>query len=285
MNDKKLSDDWDLIIKPKSSVFNVGFKQLWNYRDLLMLFVKRDFVSFYKQTILGPFWIFVQPILTSITYIITFTNIAEIGTDGMPPILFYLAGITLWTYFSDCLTKTSNTFVTNAGIFGKVYFPRLIMPLSVLISNLVKLGIQSSLFIIIWIYFLLTTDTIHPNAHLLLIPVLIIIMAGLGLGFGIIISSMTTKYRDLTFLVGFGVQLLMYASAVVIPLSKIPEEYRYLFLLNPVISIIEAFKYGFVGAGFFSWGYLLYSFSFMIVVLILGIFVFNKVEKSFIDTV
>jgi lipopolysaccharide transport system permease protein len=279
------AEDWDLIIKPKSSLFNIELKQLWRYRDLLFLFVKRDFVSVYKQTILGPLWLFIQPILTTLTFTIIFTHVAKIGTNGIPPILFYISGITLWTYFSDCLNKTSSTFIANAGIFGKVYFPRLIVPLSVLISNLVKLGIQFLLFISIWIYYLVTIDSIHPNACLFLVPVLIIIMAGLGMGFGIIISALTTKYRDLTFLVGFGVQLMMYASPIVYPLSIVSDEYKYLLLLNPVTPIIEAFKYSFVGSGFFSWGYLLYSLTFMIILLTIGVVTFNRVEKSFMDTV
>jgi lipopolysaccharide transport system permease protein len=285
MDETNAVEDWDLIIKPKSSVFNIGLKQLWSYRDLLLLFVKRDFVSVYKQTILGPIWIFIQPVLTSVTFTIIFTNVANLSTNDTPAFLFYLAGITLWTYFADCLTKTSNTFITNAGIFGKVYFPRLIIPLSVLLSNGLKLGAQLLLFIAVWLYYMFTTDKVHPNAHLLLVPVLIIIMAGLGLGFGIIVSSLTTKYRDLTFLVAFGVQLMMYASSIVFPISGVKGKFKQLLLLNPVTSVIEAFKYGFVGEGFFSWGYLLYSLIFMIVILILGIFIFNKIEKSFIDTV
>jgi lipopolysaccharide transport system permease protein len=285
MDEINVVEDWDLIIKPKSSVFNIGFKQLWRYRDLLLLFVKRDFVSVYKQTILGPIWIFVQPVLTAITFTVIFSNGAGIDTKGIPPFLFYLAGITLWTYFADCLTKTSNTFIANAGIFGKVYFPRLILPLSVLISNVLKLGIQLLLFIVVWLYHIAYTDKIHPNSHMLLLPVLIVMMAGLGLGFGIIISSLTTKYRDLTFLVAFGVQLMMYGSSIVLPLSTVTGKFRELLLLNPVTPIIEAFKYGFVGEGFFDWGYILYSFSFMIILLVISTIVFNKVEKNFMDTV
>ncbi len=281
----KNSEEWDLIIQPKNKWYDLRLNEIWNYKDLLFLFVKRDFVSIYKQTILGPLWLFIQPILTTLTFTVIFTNVAKIGTNGIPAVLFYLSGITLWTYFSDCLTKTSNTFITNANVFGKVYFPRLIMPLSVLISNLIKLGIQFLLFIIAWIYFLITTDAVHPNIYLLLVPFLIIIMAGLGMSFGIIISALTTKYRDLSFLVGFGVQLMMYASPIVYPLAIVPDKYKYLLLLNPITSIIEAFKFSFMGIGFFSWGYLLYSFIFMIVLLLIGIIVFTKVEKSFMDTV
>jgi lipopolysaccharide transport system permease protein len=285
MNSNNSEENWDLIIKPKSSILKIEFKELWKYRDLLFLFVKRDFVSVYKQTILGPFWIFIQPIITTCMFIIIFGNIAKISTDDIPPPLFYLSGITLWVYFSDCLSKTSNTFVANSGIFGKVYFPRLIIPLSILLSNLIKLGIQLILFVIVWLYFMQTENMIHPNSYLLLVPVLIVIAAGLGLGFGVIISSLTTKYRDLTFLVGFGIQLLMYATPIVYPLSIVSEKYRFILLLNPVASIIEAFKYSFLGVGFFSWAYLLYSFSFMLVILVLGIILFNKIEKSFIDTI
>jgi lipopolysaccharide transport system permease protein len=211
--------------------------------------------------------------------------VAEIGTNNIPPTLFYFAGITLWTYFAECLTRTSNTFVANSNLFGKVYFPRLIVPLSVLVSNLLKLSMQFLLFILIWVYYLFTTESIHPNIYLLLLPVLIILMAGLGMGLGIIVSALTTKYRDLTFLVGFGVQLLMYASSIVYPLSIVPEKYKYILLLNPVTIIIETFKYSFIGVGYFSWIYLSYSFLFMVVLLIVGMLVFNKVEKSFMDTV
>ena len=279
------SEEWDLVIRPKDKWYDLRLKEIWRYRDLLLLFVRRDFISVYKQTLLGPLWLFIQPILTTLTFTVIFTNVAKIGSNGIPSILFYLAGLTLWTYFSDCLVKTANTFGANSGIFGKVYFPRLIMPLSVLISNLVKLGIQFLLFIIVWLYFLYTTDKVHPNVYLLVVPFLILIMAGLGMGFGIIISALTTKYRDLVFLVGFGVQLLMYGSAIVYPLSMVPEKYRYIFLLNPVTPVIEAFKYSFIGKGFFDWGYLAYSFGFMAVVLFVGVVFFNRVQKTFLDTV
>jgi lipopolysaccharide transport system permease protein len=279
------SEDWDLVIRPRNNSFNLRLKEIWNFKDLLFLFVKRDFISVYKQTILGPLWLFIQPILTTLTFTIIFSNVAQISTSGVPSFLFYLSGITLWIYFSDCLTKTSNTFVANSGIFGKVYFPRLVIPLSVLISNLFKLGIQFLLFLICWCYYLVTTNLIHPNIYICLTPLLILIMAGLGMGFGIIISALTTKYRDLTFLIAFGVQLMMYASPIVYPLSIVPGKFEFLLLLNPITSVIEAFKYGFIGTGFFSWQYLLYSFCFMIVLLAVGIMVFNKVEKSFMDTV
>ncbi len=280
------AEHWDLVIKPKNKWYQLDLASVWHYKDLLMLLVRRDFVSVYKQTILGPLWLFVQPILTTLTFTIIFGNIAHISTDGIPPMLFYLAGITLWTYFSDCLNKTSNTFVANAGVFGKVYFPRLVMPLSVLVSNLVKLGIQMLLFIITWIYFLLKGGTFQPNyAYLFFIPILILMMAGLGLGFGILISSLTTKYRDLTFLVGFGVQLMMYASPIVYPLSTVPKKYEMILLLNPVTSIIEGFKFVFLGTGLWNWYALLYSVVVMLVLLLISLLIFKRVEKTFMDTV
>lgn len=281
------TEHWDLVIKPKNKWHDVDLAAIWRYRDLLMLLVRRDFVAVYKQTILGPIWFFIQPIFTSLTFTLIFGEIAKISTDGVPAILFYMTGITLWTYFSDCLTKTSNTFVANAGVFGKVYFPRLIMPLSILVSNLIKLGIQMAIFLVLWIYFLNTGNQIHPQWHLMwIVPILIFMMAGLGLGFGILISSLTTKYRDLSFLIAFGVQLLMYASSVIIPISTINSaKVKMLMLLNPVTSIIEAFKYIFLGSGFFEAYWLLYGFAFMLVIVTISVLIFNKVEKSFMDTV
>ena len=279
-------EHWDLVIKPKNKWYDIDIMAIWRYRDLLMLLVRRDFVSVYKQTILGPIWFFIQPVITTLTFTFIFGNLAGISTDGMPKILFYLSGITLWTYFADCLTKTSSTFVANAGVFGKVYFPRLVVPVSSLISNLIKLGIQVLLFLIIWVYYLTNSHTINPQWQLLwLLPILIVIMAGLGLGFGILISSLTTKYRDFTFLISFGVQLMMYASPVVYPLSIVPQKYKFWLLLNPVSSIIETFKYIFLGSGYFSWNALAYSGVFMIVIVLFSVIIFNKVEKTFMDTV
>ncbi len=280
-------ENWDLVIKPQNKWYQIDLAAIWHYRDLLMLLVHRDFVSVYKQTILGPLWFFIQPIITSLTFTLIFGGIAKISTDGMPGILFYMAGITLWTYFSDCLNKTSSTFISNAGVFGKVYFPRLIMPLSVLVSNLIKLSIQLLIFISIWIYFLLTSNAVHPQwQYMWLLPILVFMMAGLGLGFGILISSLTTKYRDLTFLVGFGVQLLMYGSSVIIPVSSITrEKIKILMLLNPLTSIIEAFKFIFLGSGYYSSMWLAYGFGFMAFIVALSVLIFNKVEKSFMDTV
>lgn len=277
---------WDLIIKPTNKWYQLDLVAIWKYRDLLMLMVRRDFVSVYKQTILGPIWFFIQPVITSITFTFIFGGVAKISTDGNPPILFYIAGITLWTYFSDCLTKTSNTFIANAGVFGKVYFPRLIIPLSVLLSNLIKLGIQFLIFISIWIYYLSFSINVLPHWNLMwVLPILILMMAGLGFGFGILFSSLTTKYRDLTFLLGFGVQLLMYASSVVIPVSSMAGNVKFLMLLNPLTSIIEAFKYIFLGSGFFDPIWLIYGFGFMILLIGMSVIIFNKVEKSFMDTV
>lgn len=280
------NDNWDLIVKPSQKWYKIDLAEIWRYRDLLMLLVRRDFVSVYKQTVLGPLWFLIQPIITTLTFTIIFGNLAKISTDGMPSVLFYMAGITLWTYFADCLNKTSNTFVANASVFGKVYFPRLIVPLSVLISNLGKLLIQFVLFLIFWFYYLGTTNTINPNwQYFPFIPVLILIMAGLGLGFGILISSLTTKYRDFVFLVGFAVQLMMYASPVVYPISMVPDRYKFWLMLNPVSPIIEAFKYIFLGTGYYNSQALIYSFSFMILLVLFSVIIFHKVEKTFMDTV
>lgn len=278
-------ENWDLVIEPRSKWYDLRLRELIAYKDLLFLFVRRDFVALYKQTILGPLWFFIQPIITSLTFTVIFGNLAKVSTDSIPPILFYMCGITIWTYFSDTLTKTSDTFTANANIFGKVYFPRMIVPLSVVVSNLIKLGVQFILFLIIWVYYLLTSNSIQPNFALLIVPLLIILMGFLGLSFGIIISSLTTKYRDLKFLVVFGVQLLMYASPIVYPLSIVPEKYKWIVLANPVTSIIESFKYAFLGIGEFNWMHLSYSFGFTTVIFIIGLIIFHRVEKSFMDTV
>jgi len=229
------NEQWDLVIRPRRSIFQIDIKAIWEYRDLLAMFVKRDIVVVYKQTILGPLWFFIQPIMTTLIYIIVFGRIARISTDGVPMILFYLSGIIMWNYFSECFNITAKTFTENAGIFGKVYFPRLIMPLSKVISGLIKFGIQFGLFLLVYFYFLFHTESIHPNISLLLVPYLIVIMALLGLGFGIIFTSLTTKYRDLNFLISFGVQLLMYATPVIYPVSAIPEKYKLYILANPII--------------------------------------------------
>ncbi len=272
-------------IKPQNKWYEIDFRAIWNYRDLLMLFVRRDFVSVYKQTVLGPFWFFIQPILTTLTFTFIFGNFAKISTDGIPALIFYLCGLTFWNYFANCLTATSNTFVANSGIFGKVYFPRLISPLSVIISNLIKFAIQFFLFLVVFAFYFWKGE-IQPNWTLFLFPIYIVMMAGLGLGFGILISSLTTKYRDFTFLIGFGVQLLMYASPIIYPFSMLSEKLRLILnIVNPMSSIIEAVKYGFLGKGVFSVQNLTISFIYMIVLLFIGIVAFNKVEKSFMDTV
>jgi lipopolysaccharide transport system permease protein len=281
-------DTWDLIIEPRGSLFRLNLKELWQYRDLLEMYIKRDIVTFYKQTILGPIWFFIQPVFTTIVYVFVFGGLAGISTDGIPQPLFYLSGICLWNYFSESLTKTSDTFLTNQAIFGKVYFPRLIAPLSVTITGLIKMLIQLILFIAVYIYFLINGADIIPNIYALLFPILILILAGLGLGFGIIISSMTTKYRDLKFLIAFAVQLWMYATPVIYPLSVMQGQYsKYMWLIqaNPVTAVMETFKYGFLGQGTFSWFALGYSFLFMLIVLFTGIFIFNRVERSFMDVI
>jgi lipopolysaccharide transport system permease protein len=282
---KENPDHWDIVISPRRHLLDIDFKELWRYRDLWWLFVRRDFVAAYKQTILGPLWHFIRPILTTIVFTVIFGRVAGIPTDGIPPFAFYLAGITNWNYFAACMTGTSNTFVANKGMFGKVYFPRLITPLSVVTSNLIKYGIQLLLFIGVWIFFMIKGAAIEPNWALALFPLLVLNLAGLGLGFGLVISSMTTKYRDLTFLVSFGVQLLMYATPVIYPLSEVPEHYQAYAVLNPMTSLIETFKYGFLGKGTFEWAYLGYSFGFMVVLLFIGVLVFNKTEQNFMDTV
>ena len=278
--------DYTTIIKPQNKLFEIDFKEIWRYRDLLVMFIKRDIVTQYKQTILGPTWYFIQPALTTIMYMVVFGGIAGISTDGLPQPLFYLAGIVLWQYFSECLNKTSATFTQNQHIFGKVYFPRLISPLSNVLSNLVRVSIQFLLFLIVYVYYVAVGVDVMPNAYALLLPLLIVMLAGLSLGFGIIISSMTTKYRDLTILFTFIVQLWMYATPVIYPLSTISnEKIRMLMGINPLTSIFEAFKYGMLGVGQFSWGGLGYSFGFMVVLLLVGVVVFNKVQRSFMDTV
>ncbi len=281
------SEQWTTVIKPKDKLLSVDFKEIWRYRDLMMLFVKRNIITQYKQTILGPLWYLIQPLMTTVMYMVVFGGIAKISTDGLPQPLFYLAGISFWQYFSDCLTKTSNTFVSNAGIFGKVYFPRLITPLSDVISNLVRFGIQFGLFLCVYAYYMIFTDApIHTNWYALLIPVLVMMLAGLALGFGILFSSMTTKYRDLQLLLSFFVSLWMYATPVIYPLSTITNpKLLFVMQLNPLTGIVEFFKYGMLGVGCHEWWMLGYSFCFMVVLLTIGIVVFNKVQRSFMDTV
>jgi lipopolysaccharide transport system permease protein len=278
-------NQWDLIIRPHRHWFDLRLGELWRYRDLVMLFVWRDFVSVYKQTILGPLWFLIQPILTNLTFTIIFGRIAKLPTDDVPPFLFYMSGTVIWTYFSTCLLKTSDTFIGNANLFGKVYFPRLAAPVSILISNLITFSIQFALFLFFLVYFALLGEPIHPNLWILFTPVLLLMMAGLGLGFGILISSMTTKYRDLRFLVQFGVQLLMYATPVLYPVSAVPARFQFLMQANPLTSIIETFRYAFLGAGSVNPALLVYSFVFMLVSILIGSLIFNRVEATFMDTV
>ncbi|AHM58633.1 ABC transporter [Flammeovirgaceae bacterium 311] len=284
-NSQLQEEDWTLIIRPQSSLFDLQLAEVWRYRDLMLLFVRRDFVTFYKQTILGPLWFFLQPILTTIIFTFVFGRVANLSTDGIPHVVFYLSGIVLWNYFAECVNKTSGTFTQNANLFGKVYFPRIVLPLSIVMSNLLRLGVQLLLFIGVWVYFFAKGAEVAINAHALLFPVLILIMAALGLGLGMIISSMTTKYRDLTFLITFGVQLAMYASPVIYPISSLDGDIRMLIMANPMTAIIETFRYGFLGEGTFSWALLGYSAGFSIVALYIGTIIFNKVQRSFMDTV
>jgi len=279
------TEKWDLVIEGRSSLFDLKLQEIWSYRDLLLMFVRRDFVSFYKQTILGPLWFFIQPLFTTVIFTFVFGTLAALSTDGLPQPLFYLAGITAWNYFADCITKTSTVFKDNANIFGKVYFPRLIMPLSIVASNLVRFGVQMLLFVGVMIYFAAVGGDFHITAAILLFPILVLMMAFLGLGVGLIITAMTTKYRDLSFLVSFGVQLLMYMTTVIYPLSAAPDRYKRLIELNPMTGIIEAFRYAFLGKGTFSGSSLGYSALVTLVILILGVVIFNKTEKDFVDTV
>lgn len=276
---------WTLIIRPQRAWWDLQLGEIWRYRDLILLFVWRDFVAYYKQTILGPLWYLIQPILTTVVFTVIFGNIAKLPTDGLPPFLFYLAGNTVWVYFSTCVTSTSDTFAGNAAVFGKVYFPRLSVPISIVISNLISFGIRLGVFLAFLVYFMLKGAEVHVTWWALLLPVLLIIMAGLGLGFGIIISSMTTKYRDLQQLVGFGVQLMMYGTPVIYPLSSVDAGWRWFLLLNPMTPVVEVFRFAFLGTSVMEPVYLIYSFFCMLTALLIGIVAFNHVENTFMDTV
>ena len=279
------SETWDLILQPKTGFFELHFRDIWRYRDLIILFVKRDFVTFYKQTILGPLWYFLQPLLMTIVFTIIFGKVARISTDGLPPFLFYLSGTVAWNYFAGCLTETSNTFISNASIFGKVYFPRLTVPISVVVINLLKFSIQLLLFGGFYCYYVLMGTVVRPSLMVLILPLFIFQMALLGLGVGILVSSLTTKYRDLNYLMNFFVQIWMYSTPVVFPASIIPERYLPFFMLNPMASIIEMFRAVFFGTGMINWGYISISWGITLLILLLGIILFNSVEKSFMDTV
>jgi lipopolysaccharide transport system permease protein len=281
-----MKENWTEVISPKRSLLEINIKELWRYRDLIMLFVRRDFVSVYKQTILGPLWLFIQPLFTTLTFFFVFNQIAKIPTNNIDPILFYLSGITLWNYFSDCFSKTSNTFVANAGIFGKVYFPRLATPISIVISNLIKLGIQVLLFLAIMLYQMVFNKVqVHVNMYILILPYLIFLMAIMGLGLGIIFSALTTKYRDLSFLLTFGIQLLMYATPIIYPLSYTSGKLHTIISMNPLTPIMESFRFAFFSIGTFDWTGLAFTSIFSFSVLFIGIIIFNQVEKSFMDTV
>lgn len=276
---------WDLVIGPPKGWLDLHLRDLWRYRDLMGLFVRRDFVASYKQTILGPLWHLIQPLLTTLMFTVVFGRIAGLPTDGVPKFVFYMAGTTIWGYFANCLTRTSNTFIANAGIFGKVYFPRMVVPVSVVGSQLIGFAIQFGFFLVFYGLFWARGAPLQPNWAVALLPLLLLLMAGMGLGFGVIISSMTTKYRDLQVLVGFGVQLWMYATPVIYPLSTMSAKYRWIIVANPMSAVVETFRYGFFGTGVFSWAYLGYSAGFTVALLLVGMAVFNRVERTFMDTV
>lgn len=281
-------DEWDIVIKPKEKGLNLHLKEVWKYKDLLLMYIQRDFVATYKQTILGPAWFFIQPIFTTLIFMFVFGGIAQIPTDGLPQSLFYMAGLVMFNYFLECLNRTTTTFSANAGVFSKVYFPRLVVPLSGLMSSLLKMLIQLILFFAIYFYFLFKGADIHTNAYILLFPLLVVMLAGIGFGLGIIISSMTVKYRDLSVLFAFAVSLIIYITPVIYPLSAIPEkysQYKWIIQLNPLSSIIETFKYGMLGQGDFSWWALSYSLVFTVIISVIGILTFNKVERRFVDII
>lgn len=280
-----MNNNWTTIIKPKTGWFDIDLKELLRYKDLIIMFVKRDFKTLYKQTILGPLWIIINPLLTTLMYTIVFGNIAKISTDGMPQIVFYMLGTTIWSYFSTCLNKTATTFTANSNIFGKVYFPRLVMPISTIVSGLINFGVQFIMFVIFALYYYIKGAPIHPNIYILITPLLLFQLAILSLGFGIIISSLTTKYRDLAILVTFGVQLWMYATPIVYPASQIGGKLKTLMMLNPVSPIVESFRYAFLGSGLIPWEFLIISILTTVATLVIGVILFSRVEKTFMDTV
>ena len=283
MNNKE--QIWTEEIKSQDSLFSVNLKEVWKYRDLLLMLVKKDYVTFYKQTVLGPIWFFIQPILTTMMYVLLFGQIAKLSTDGTPQMAFYLSGITIWNYFSEALTKTATVFKDNAAMMGKVYFPRLIMPLSIIVSGLMKFAIQFGLFIVVVLYYTFVEKSIHPNIWVMATPFLLLLMAAFSLGLGMIFSSLTTKYKDLVFLLTFGIQLFMYATPVVYSMASIPEKYQWMINANPLTGIFECFRFGFLGSGSFEPSSLLFSTGITLVILVIGVVIFNKVEKSFMDTV
>lgn len=285
---ESVKEHWDIIIKPHSKRFNLNFREIWKYKDLIRMYIRRDIVTAYKQTLLGPIWYVIQPLFTTVMYMFVFGGIAKISTDGLPQMLFYLSGIMMWNYFAECLGRAQGTFLGNAGVFSKVYFPRMVVPISGAISTMLKLGIQLVTFLVIYLYYYFDGANVQPNIYLLLFPLLVLMTAGLAVGFGIIISSMTTKYRDLGILIGFMVSLWMYVTPVIYPLSAIPENYkgfRWIIELNPLTPIVEATRFAFMGEGYFSWLSLGYSFGITIVAVLVGMMMFNKVERSFIDVI
>ena len=285
-NNSPTKEQWTETITSRKSLFDLQLREVWHYRDLLFMFVRRDFLATYKQTILGPLWFIIQPILTTLMFTVVFGKFAKISTDGQPQLLFYLAGVTIWNYFSESFNKTASVFTANASIFGKVYFPRLIMPLSIVSSGIIKFIIQFFLFLFFLLYYkFYSASHIHPNVYAFLTPLLLLLMAGFALGAGVIISALTTKYRDFSYLVSFGVTLLMYATPIIYPISSLPQKYKAYALANPLSPIVETFRYGWLGTGTFSWGALEYSFFCMLIIVAVGVLLFNKVEKTFMDTV
>lgn len=281
----KAKQIWTEEIKSHNALLSVNVKEVWSHRDLLLMLVKKDFITFYKQTILGPIWFFIQPLMTIAMYVLVFGKIAKLSTDGLPQIAFYLAGTVIWNYFSEALTKTATVFKDNAAVFGKVYFPRLIMPISIVVSGLMKFAIQFSLFVIVVLYYTFVEGIVNPNLWVLATPILILLMAAFALGLGMIFSSLTTKYKDLVFLLSFGIQLSMYATPVVYPLSTIPEKYKWIMQINPLTGIFECFRYGYLGSGSFQASSLGFSALLILTIFIFGVLIFNKVEKSFMDSV
>lgn len=284
-NTKPIEENWSNVIGTKHNLFSLNLKEVWEYKDLVYMLVMRDFVTSFKQTILGPIWFFINPIFTTIMYVIVFGNVAGLSTDGAPMMAFYLSGVTLWNYFSSCLNGTSNVFKGNASIFGKVYFPRLVMPLSIVISNLMRFGVQFLLFVVVITYYYIKDGSVQPNWWVISTPLLLILMAAFAMGAGMIFSSLTTKYKDFSMLLGFGVSLFMYATPVVIPISSFPEKYKWILEINPLTGIFECFKYAYLGVGEFNVSMLIYSTVVIFIILLIGTLIFNKVEKSFMDTV
>lgn len=278
--------NWRETITPANNIFSIPVRELWDYRDLLFIFIRRDILAIYKQTILGPTWFFLQPILTTIVYIIIFSRMARISTGSLPPALFFLSGIVLWSYFSECVIRTSTFMRDNNAILSKVYFPRLIIPISLVMTNLVKFAIQLVVFFVVFGWFIYTGEVSSPNSFALIFPLLVLMIALMGLGIGMMVSSLTTKYKDLIHLLTFGVQLLMFVSPVIFPMSAFAEsKYALLIKANPMTGIIEAFRYGFLGEGYFSWNLLAYDAGCILLFLVLGTVLFNKVEKSFVDSI